>query len=103
MTRKALGRGLSALLSADPTAPVEQSSLVNIDLIDPNPVQPRLNFDEAKLQQLAQSIESNGIVQPLLVRKHGSRYQLIAGERRLRAAALAGLRQVPVAIREVSD
>ena len=103
MTRKALGRGLSALLSAEPTSPVEQSSLVNIDLIDPNPMQPRMRFDDAKLHQLAQSITTNGIVQPVLVRRKGPRYELIAGERRLRAASLAGLKQVPVAIREVSD
>ncbi len=103
MTRKALGRGLSALLSVEKPSAAEESSLVDIALIDPNPMQPRLYFDEAKLHELAQSINANGVVQPLLLRKMGLRYQLIAGERRLRAASLAGLTRVPAVIREVSD
>ncbi len=103
MTRKALGRGLSALLSAEQPATAEESSLVDIALIDPNPMQPRVYFDEAKLQELAQSITANGVVQPLLLRMQGSRYEVIAGERRLRASFLAGLTRVPAVIRDVSD
>jgi len=66
-------------------------------------MQPRTNFDEAKLEELAQSIRANGIVQPLLVRRRGGRYQLVAGERRWRAAQRAGLKKVPVVVREIPD
>lgn len=102
MTRKPLGRGLGALLSADQIAP-EDSLEIDIDLIDPGAMQPRIRFDEAKLRDLAKSIESNGVVQPLLVRRQGSRYELIAGERRWRAARAAGLVKVPAVIRDVPD
>ena len=104
MTRKALGRGLGALLSAEGTAPAtEDASEIPIDLIDPSSLQPRTIFDEAKLAELAQSIGVNGVVQPLLLRRKGPRYELIAGERRWRAAQLAGLSKVPAVIRSVSD
>lgn len=104
MTRKALGRGLGALLSAEGTATAtEDASEIPIDLIDPSSLQPRTIFDEAKLAELAQSISSNGVVQPLLLRRKGPRYELIAGERRWRAAQLAGLERVPAVIRSVSD
>lgn len=103
MARRALGRGLSALLS-DSTATQNEDLLeIHIELIDPNPSQPRTNFDEARLEELAQSIRSNGIVQPLLVRRHGMRYQLVAGERRWRAAQRAGLERVPAVVREIPD
>lgn len=101
MTRKALGRGLSALLSADQSAPPEDSSEIRIDLIDPSPVQPRSHFDERSLKELAMSISENGIVQPVLVRPNGSRFELVAGERRWRAAQAAGLQQIPAIIREI--
>ena len=86
MTRRVLGRGLSALLSD--TAPTTSEELleIDIDLIEPSSAQPRTHFDEERLEELAQSIRSNGIVQPLLVRRRGARYQLVAGERRWRAA-----------------
>ena len=104
MTRKALGRGLGALLSAEGTATAtEDASEIPIDLIDPSSLQPRTIFDEAKLAELAQSINANGVVQPLLLRRKGPRYELIAGERRWRAAQLAGLSKVPAVIRSVSD
>ena len=104
MTRKALGRGLGALLSAEGTAPAtEDASEIPIDLIDPSSLQPRTIFDETKLAELAQSISANGVVQPLLLRRKGPRYELIAGERRWRAAQLAGLSKVPAVIRSVSD
>ena len=104
MTRKALGRGLGALLSAEGTATAtEDSSEIPIDLIEPSPLQPRTVFDEAKLAELARSITANGVVQPLLVRRRGDRFELIAGERRWRAAQLAGLSKVPAVVRNVSD
>jgi ParB family chromosome partitioning protein len=104
MTRKALGRGLSALLSAeDRPVSSENTYEVEIDLIEPSPMQPRSRFDEVRLNELAQSITANGVVQPLLVRRRGDRYELIAGERRWRAAQLAGLTRIPVVVRDVPD
>ena len=109
--RKALGKGLSALLPTRPTnqpvpspAPNEEASLtIPIDSIDPNPLQPRRMFQSERLSELAQSIRANGIIQPLVVRRSGERYQLVAGERRWRAAKLAGNQSVPVVIREIPD
>ena len=109
--RKALGRGMGALLptrSAPPPPQPEPSRAdapfsIPIDEIDPNPLQPRRLFEKEKLDELAQSIVHNGIVQPLVVRKNEGRYQLIAGERRLRAAKLAGLLEVPAVVREIAD
>lgn len=103
MTRKPLGRGLGALLSAEHSVPGAEALELDIELIEPCSMQPRTRFDEAKLQDLAQSIRSNGVVQPLLVRRRGARYELIAGERRWRAAKLAGLRRVPTVVRDVPD
>jgi ParB family chromosome partitioning protein len=109
--RKALGRGLGALLPTRPTnqsapapAPHEEAALsIPIDSIDPNPLQPRRMFQSDRLSELAQSIRANGIIQPLVVRRSGERYQLVAGERRWRAAKLAGNQTVPVVIREIPD
>ncbi|MDQ2936749.1 MAG: ParB/RepB/Spo0J family partition protein [Acidobacteriota bacterium] len=104
MTRKALGRGLGALLSAEGTATAtEEANEFPIDLIDPSDLQPRTVFDDTKLDELARSISSNGVVQPLLLRRKGARFELIAGERRWRAARLAGLTRVPGVLRNVSD
>lgn len=104
MTRKALGRGLSALLSETPVIAKEELREIDIDLIDPNNVQPRTRFDEAQLEELAQSIRTNGVVQPILVRKINSgRYQIVAGERRWRAAQRAGLQAIPSVVRDVPD
>jgi len=106
--RKALGRGLGALLPARlpaslvPTAE-ENAQEVAIDAIDPNPLQPRRTFHGERLEELAQSIRANGIIQPLVVRRAGERFQLVAGERRWRAAKLAGVSQVPVVIRDIPD
>lgn len=103
MTRKALGRGLSALLS-DSVTQGDEFLEVDIDLIEPNPEQPRTHFDDAKLEELAQSIRANGLVQPLLLRRApGGRYQLVAGERRWRAAQRAGLHKVSSVIREIPN
>ncbi|MBA3241466.1 MAG: ParB/RepB/Spo0J family partition protein [Acidobacteria bacterium] len=104
MTRRVLGRGLSALLSDRPMIANEEMIEIDIDLIDPNTLQPRTNFDEERLEELAQSIKSNGIIQPLLVRKQNEgRYQLVAGERRWRAAQRAGLLRVPCVVREIPE
>ena len=104
MNRKALGRGLGALLSSDSTIDLgPEPTEVEVDLIIPGPMQPRTDFDEGSLEGLADSIRSHGIVQPLLVRRQGERYELVAGERRWRAARLAGLSKVPVVIKDVPD
>jgi len=104
MNRKALGRGLGALLSSDRTIDLgSEPTEVETESIVPGSMQPRTHFDEASLQGLAESIRSHGIVQPLLVRRRGDRYELIAGERRWRAARLAGLAKVPVVVKEVPD
>jgi|SRR6201988_2013689 len=104
MNRKALGRGLGALLSSDSTVDLgPESTEVDVDRIVPGPMQPRTHFDEGSLEGLADSIRTHGIVQPLLVRRQGNGYELIAGERRWRAARLAGLSKVPVVVREVPD
>jgi ParB family chromosome partitioning protein len=103
MKRKALGKGLSALLPEAPAGTSETWAEVDTERIDPNPFQPRQHIEESNLQQLADSLSKQGLVQPLLVRRLGSRYQLIAGERRWRAARLAGIAKVPVVVREVAE
>jgi len=102
MTRKALGRGLSALLREVETATTGLEQ-VPVDLVDPNPFQPRSAFPEETLRELAESIRSSGVLQPILVRRVDAKYQLIAGERRLRAARMAGLQAVPAVIRDLGD
>jgi ParB family chromosome partitioning protein len=110
--RKALGKGLSALISnRQPTATRAPESeahagriaSIPVARIAPNPLQPRTIFDAGRLQELANSIEINGIVQPVLVRRKAGQYELIAGERRLRAAKLAGLAEVPAIIQDYAD
>ena len=104
--RNPLGRGLDSLISMDDT-PARGSSAINdvpLDKITPNPEQPRSSFDEAALEELAASIRESGIIQPLSLRKTGpDSYQIIAGERRFRAARLAGLDSVPAYIRTAND
>src|SRR6185369_2837909 len=117
-SRKVLGKGLSALIPARPAqpppiAPVatpadpvdvplaqHRPTTIPIDEIEPNPVQPRTVFAQDRLEELAQSIRANGIIQPLIVRQVGTRYELIAGERRWRASRLAGLTEVPVVVQD---
>jgi ParB family transcriptional regulator, chromosome partitioning protein len=104
--RKALGRGLSALIpEPEAEAPREPAAAAEVALseLEPNPFQPRLSIDPARLAELAASIRASGVVQPILVRRHGERYQIVAGERRWRAAQAAGLASVPVSVREVKD
>lgn len=104
MNRKALGRGLGALLSSDRTIDLgAEPTEVDIDAIVPGPMQPRTHFDEGSLEGLADSIRAHGIVQPLLVRRQGEAFELIAGERRWRAARLAGLSKVPIVVKDVPD
>ncbi|MEJ7623485.1 MAG: ParB/RepB/Spo0J family partition protein [Pyrinomonadaceae bacterium] len=103
MARQPLGRGLSALLGEDTSSDEALTVEVDIDLIEPNPEQPRTRFVESDLDDLTKSIRANGIIQPIVVRKAGGRYQIVAGERRWRAAQAAELRRVPVTVREVSD
>lgn len=104
--KKALGRGLEALLpsvkdeaNSDKGLPAE----IDISLIDPNPFQPRIDWDDSELESLSNSIKEQGLLQPVIVRKVGLRYQLIAGERRLRASKLAELKVMPVFIREATE
>ena len=124
MARNALGKGLGALIRdvevapqvTPPSAKTASAAAVapalaaaggplqlDIDLLDPSPYQPRTRFSDSAMEELAQSIRSSGIIQPLVVRKIGARYQLIAGERRWRAAQRAQLPRVPVVLREVGD
>jgi len=110
-TRRALGKGLGALLPTRPTVvptsaaahPAEVARTIPVDAIDANPIQPRRVFQMDRLSELAQSIRANGIIQPIVVRKAGERYQLVAGERRWRAAKLAGLAEVPVVVQDIPD
>ena len=99
--RPALGKGLSALI---PDAPEPRISPVEIDIdrLAPNDFQPRAHADDARLEELTRSIKSNGIIQPIVVRQLGDRFQIIAGERRWRAAMRAGLTRVPVVVRDVA-
>jgi ParB family transcriptional regulator, chromosome partitioning protein len=105
MKRKALGKGLAALLP-DPDGGDDRTEAtleLPVDQLEPNPQQPRLVMEPSALQSLAASIRESGMVQPILVRPHGGRYQIIAGERRWRAALELGLATVPVTVREVPD
>jgi len=99
--RPALGKGLSALIPDLPEAPRSSPFEADIDRIVPNDLQPRGSIDDARLQDLAESIKSNGVIQPIVVRSVGDRFQIIAGERRWRAAKLAGLLRVPIVVRDV--
>jgi ParB family transcriptional regulator, chromosome partitioning protein len=101
--KKGLGRGLGALISAAESARESPGLSVEIDKISANPFQPRRSFDETKISELAASIRDQGVIQPLVVRRNGNAYELIAGERRLRAAVQAGLKEVPVVLREAGE
>lgn len=107
MKPKALGRGLNALLGGDdpvPAAKTDASSTLRVDQLQPGRYQPRTHMDDASLQELAASIRSQGLIQPILVRPIGPQhYEIIAGERRWRASQIAGLSDVPVVIRELPD
>jgi ParB family chromosome partitioning protein len=102
--RPALGRGLSALIPDAPVPASEERSLdVDIDLLRPNKFQPRTHMDEGRIDELSRSIRSNGVIQPIVVRRAGHGYEIIAGERRWRASQRAGLLKVPVVVRDIPD
>jgi len=104
--RQALGRGLSALIPESlvaPAAPSDRAFEVDTDLLRPNKFQPRAHVDDDRIEELARSIRSNGIIQPIVVRRAGAGFEIVAGERRWRAAQRAGLLKVPVAVRDVPD
>jgi len=104
MERKALGRGLSALIPEKiSTERHEKITFVQTELIRPNPFQPREDFDTHSLEELTQSIKEKGIIQPILVRRRGDQYELIAGERRFRACKSLGHKEIPVIIKEAQD
>ena len=106
MTKKVLGRGIEALISQDLRESVSETERVkdlDIERIDPNPHQPREHFDGEHLKELAESIRQNGVLQPIVVRRVENRYELILGERRLRAAKLAGKATIPAIVRDVDD
>jgi ParB family chromosome partitioning protein len=104
MERRALGKGIGALI---PDKPVDQHRqeiiYVQIGQIKANPFQPRESFDDTTITELAQSIKEKGVIQPLLVRRQGDNYELIAGERRLRAATVLGLKELPIIVKDVND
>ena len=106
MKKQALGRGLSALIETEPVAAVGSTLFNEIEIskINPNPNQPRTDFDDEALEELAASIRANGIISPITLRKiSDDNYQIIAGERRYRASKLAGLDKIPAYIRDVDD
>ena len=112
--KRGLGRGLDSLIPADVMLEPEKknsekkekgdgATLVKITMVEPNREQPRKNFDEDSLQELADSIKQFGLLQPILVKDRGEYYEIVAGERRWRAAKLAGLKEIPVIIRDLTD
>lgn len=103
MARKALGRGLAALLPESDLPGGQQLTEIHIDSIEPNPHQPRQQFDDKALSELAQSIREHGIVQPVIVTRDKDRYRLVVGERRWRAARIAGLPSIPAVVNELTD
>ena len=104
MARQVLGRGLSALLREEVVKTSGEELIdLDLDLIETNSEQPRTRFTDENLEELAQSIRVNGIVQPIVVRRKGNGYQIVAGERRWRAAQRAGLQKVPAVVKDVTD
>ncbi len=99
---KGLGKGLEALLAASNTEEENSVQELSIHLLDPGESQPRKMFDSDKLQSLAESIKTHGVVQPVIVRKQGTRYVIVAGERRWRASRLAGLQTIPAIVKDYS-
>jgi ParB family chromosome partitioning protein len=103
---RGLGKGLNAIIGADIVSEVidrPRAIEISVDRLSPNPFQPRRSFTEEGLEQLAESIRHHGVLQPIVVRPSGDGYQLIAGERRWRAAQIAGLQRIPAVVRELDD
>ncbi len=103
MERRALGKGISALIPERETGRQDKIIYVQTDQIKPNPFQPRESFDSQSMEELTQSIKEKGVIQPILVRRKGDYYELIAGERRLRAVNLLNIKEIPVIVKEVED
>lgn len=103
MDRKALGKGISALIPEKEETHLDRITFLQLDQVKPNPLQPREDFDPVSLEELIQSIKEKGIIQPVLVRHKGEYYELIAGERRYRAASALNLKEIPVIIKNVED
>lgn len=103
MSRQALGRGLKALIPQAEDVKGEEIRQIPVSAIEPNPYQPRRSFDEEGLEELAASIKEKGVLQPITVRGKGETFELVAGERRWRAAQVAGLSEIPAVVRELSD
>lgn len=103
MERKALGKGISALIIEKESEKEEKIIYLKLEQIKPNPFQPREDFDNQSLEELTQSIKEKGVIQPILVRRKGDTYELIAGERRLRAANLSNLQEIPAIVKNVED
>lgn len=103
MKKKGLGRGLSSLLKEDDFITDENLLTVDLDKLKAREDQPRKNFDDDSLEELANSIKADGVIQPIVVRKVGDKYEIIAGERRFRASKLAELEKVPIIVKNVSD
>lgn len=103
MVQRKLGRGLDFLLSGSPGAGAEEVLALDVEAVRPNPFQPRREFSESELAELAASIREHGVLQPVIVRASGDVYQLVAGERRLRASMANGLRTIPAIVRDVDD
>lgn len=101
MAKKALGKGLNALISSTTGAEQPRHEMIPVDSISPNPLQPRRRFKEESLEELAESLREHGVVQPVIVRPAGTGYELLVGERRWRAARMAGVKSIPAVIREV--
>ncbi len=103
MERRALGKGISALIPEKETSVKNEIVYIQSSRIKPNPFQPREEFDQERIEELAQSIREKGVIQPLLVRRRGDDYELIAGERRLRACNMLGLNEIPIIVKDVDD
>lgn len=103
MKKKGLGRGLSSLLKEEDFITDENLLTVELNKLMAREDQPRKNFDDDSLEELATSIKADGVIQPIVVRKVGDKYEIIAGERRFRASKLAGLEKVPIVVKNVSD
>jgi ParB family transcriptional regulator, chromosome partitioning protein len=103
MAKKGLGKGLGALITSSTSAEQPRHETIPLDSISPNPMQPRRRFNEESLQELAESLKEHGLVQPIIVRPSGTGYEILVGERRWRAAQLAGAKSIPAVIREAES
>ncbi len=101
--KRGLGKGLSALIKDETIYSDERLAYIDVELLTPNPFQPRKDFDEESLEELSNSIKKQGIIQPIVVSKRGTEFQIIVGERRWRAAKKAGLKKIPAIVKKVTE